>query len=155
DLGALHRDALLGGERVRALRERSSAERRRAAGQETRLRLGEALLQILALRTQGVLRADEAHRALELLLSLCDRGGHRLAIVENRLDDADVDEREHRRDDQAEDDAPVALRVAVVPGERALPQRARVERERHFTTSAVSEKRSLSPWRVVGELNVT
>src|SRR5262249_50120274 len=142
-------------ERVRALLERRGPERRGAAGQEARLRLREALAEILALGAKLVLLVDEAHRALELLLAVGDPPADVLPIVEDRLDDAPVDHHEDRQAEGAENPATIALRVAVVPGERTLPERAHVERQLHFATSAVSAKRSLSPCLVVGELKVT
>src|SRR5262249_33266750 len=111
--------------------------------------------QIVALGLDRVLRGDELHRLLELCMVGLDLGRDVLPVVEDRLHHADVHEREADGDENAEDDAPVALAVAAIPRERAIPQRAQVERQLHLMTSAVSEKRSLSPCRVVGELNVT
>ena len=91
-LRALDGDALLRRERVRPLLKRGRAERSAAAGEEARLRLREALAQLLTLGAQRVERADEARRPLELLLALADLLRHPLPVGDDRVDDAHVDE---------------------------------------------------------------
>ncbi len=94
---------------------------------------------------------EEAGRVLELVLALLDLRLHALAVVDQRLHRGHVEDGERRQRPDAGQDAPVARRVRCVPAPGRGPELAQV----HRSTSAVSEKRSLSPLRVVGEVKVT